>query len=282
MKSNGILTLAIGKKYRKQAKYLAYSCILNSPSLPRAIITDDCDYFKELYDIVIKYDENMGNPFEVKLRLDLFTPFYETLFLDSDTLVYSDLRFFWENFRENSFVYAGTRKSTGIWYMDISQILKKFNLSWIPTLNSGTFLFRKDKIGCETLNFAAYLYKNPEGIEIPYFRGKMLPDEPFLSIALAKNNQFPIEEKEDFGRLGRSLIDAAKVKINVVKGISKFFKGDDLNFVIVVHFIGGFVGRYYYFIEKLRLKFYFYSLTDVFAPIFYGLEFIKRKIKNRR
>jgi hypothetical protein len=224
----------------------------------------------------------MGNPFEVKLKLDKFTPFYETLFLDSDTLVYSDLRFMWDFFDDNrSFVYVGDCATSGEWYVDISKILENFDISWIPLINSGTFLFRKDKIGCEILNFASKLYKNHEGIEIPFFRGKMLPDEPFFGIAFAKFNQIPVEEK-DFGRLGRTLIDAKKIKINVTKGISKFIKDGDLNFVTVVHFVGGFVGMYFYFIEKLRLKFYFFSLDNIFSPIFYGLEFLKRKIRNRR
>jgi len=284
MNDKGIITLAVGKKYNRQAKYLARSCILHCPSLPRAIITDDCAYFKGLYDVVIQYTADMGNPFEVKLKLHLFTPFPETLFLDSDTLVYSDLRFMWECFDENSIVYTGNCVTAGEWYVNISQVLKHFNINWLPVFNSGIFLFKKDKNSAEIMNYAAKLYKNHDGIEVPYFRGKMLPDEPFFSIALAKFNQTPATN--NYGRFGCSLIDAKRVKLNVTKGIAIFAKYDETVFPAIVHFVGGFIGRYFYFTEKLRLKFYFNSLDDLFsaiiAPIFYGLEFVKRKIKNRR
>ena len=65
----GILTLAVGKKYNNFAKYLAYSCIINSPTLPRAIVTDNCKMFSGLFDVIIPYTADMGDSFNVKLKL---------------------------------------------------------------------------------------------------------------------------------------------------------------------------------------------------------------------
>ena len=101
----GILTIAIGKKFNKMAKYLALSCIINNPSLPRAIITDNADYIKGFFDIIIEYEKEMGNPFNLKLKMIQYTPFYETLFLDADTLVYNNLDFYWEYFNSQSIIY---------------------------------------------------------------------------------------------------------------------------------------------------------------------------------
>ena len=254
----GILTLSVGKKFNRQARYLALSCMLHSPAIPRAIITDDCDAFKELYDVVIAYTKEMGDPFEVKLKLHLLTPFYETLFLDSDTLVYTDLRFMWGFFQNTSLVYAGERRVDGTWYVEVSSLLERYNLPWIGQLNSGIFLFKKDRTGIDTLDYAAYLHKNHDGIDMPYFRGTMFPDEPFLAMAFGRYNQIPVTN--DFGRLGRSLIGSQNITLNIAKGIARFIKNGHLIFPAVVHFVGD-PGNYY-FIEKTRLWFYYHSLGD--------------------
>jgi len=262
--SKGILTLSVGKKYNRMAKYLAYSCILHSPSLPRAIITDDCKYFDGLYDISIKYTKGMGDPFNVKLKLNNYSPFSETLFLDSDTLVYGDLNFMWEYFNEQSIVYNGSCEKTGKWYVkEIADVLEKYNIPWIGKLNSGIFLFKKDEVGTNVLEYAAELHKDHTGLDIPFFRKRMLPDEPFLAIAFGKYNQLPIEQGQDFGRLGRSLIHGKNIKLDIRKGISYFSKYGMHVFPTVVHFTGttdyGHL-ECYYSAEKLRLLFFYKNI----------------------
>jgi len=269
----GILTLAIGKKFNIQARYLAYSCILHSPTLPRAIITDNCGYFNDLYDVIIQYTADMGDPFNVKLKLHNHSPFYETLFLDSDTLVYTDLNFMWNYFGEQSIVYAGNCRKEGEWYFkDIDKVLKYYDIPWIGQLNSGIFLFRKDEIGMNVLNYANELHENHGDIEIPFFRGKMLPDEPFLAISFGKYDQSP--QKNDFGRLGRSLINTKNVRLDITKGIAKFIKSGELIFPSIVHFTGD---NRLYLKEKIRLLIYFKGILDIFY-IFYFPLYIFNKI----
>jgi len=249
----GILTLGIGQKFNRQAKYLAYSCILHSPTLPRAIITDNCDYFNGLFDVMIPYKADMGDPFKVKLQLQHYSPFYETLFLDSDTLVYTDLHFMWDYFDGQSIVYAGSCRKDGEWYFkEIDKVLQYYNIPWIGQLNSGIFMFKKDDIGLNVLNYAVELHGNHGDINIPYFRGNMFADEPFLAVALGKYNQLP---REDFGRLGRSLINSKTVKLDIIKGISKFIKDGKVTFPAIVHFCGD--KKNYYIKEKLKLLFYY-------------------------
>jgi len=249
----GILTLAVGKKFNRQAKYLAYSCILHSASLPRAIITDECDCFKDLYDIIIPYTADMGDPFRVKLRLHHYTPFYETLYLDSDMLVYKDLHFMWDYFDDQSIVYPGACLKSGEWYFkEVEKVLEHLQIPWIGGFNSGCFVFRKDEIVCNMFEFADKLHKHHDGLDVPFFRDKMLPDEPFLAIAFGKYNQLPLE---DYGRMGASLIGAHSVRLDVISGFSKFFKNGQICFPAIVHFIGDYYQLY--FREKLKLLFYF-------------------------
>jgi hypothetical protein len=195
----------------------------------------------------------MGDPFKVKLKLPHYSPFYETLFLDSDTLVYTDLHFMWDYFGDQSIVYAGCCRKEGNWYFkEIDNILKYYNIPWLGALNSGIFMFRKDETGLRVLNYAAGLHEDHGGIEVPYFRDKMLPDEPFLALAFGKYHQLP---RDDFGRLGRSLMGSKNVKLDIIKGISKFTKNEDLVFPGIVHFCDD--RKKYYVKERLKLFFYY-------------------------
>lgn len=271
----GILTLAIGRKYITQARYLAYSCILHCPSLPRAIITDEKpECLKGLYDVVIRYTENMGDPFYMKLQLHRHSPFFETLFLDADTLVYKDLRFMWDHFDNRSIVYYGECIKEGNWYIkDVAHALKAYDIPWVGLFNSGSgFLFRKDEKGMTVLDYAARLYREHKDIEIPFFRGECFPDEPFLGIAFGKYNQSPIS---DFGQFGHSLICASKIKLDIIKGISKFIKTNHITGSVkevspaVVHFTGntltGNSSSSYYASEKIKLLF-----NNKSVPVFWG------------
>jgi hypothetical protein len=112
----------------------------------------------------------MDDPFYIKLKLHNYSPFFETLFLDSDTLVYRDLGFMREYFGKQSIVYAGNCRKEGKWYFkDIDKVLRYYDIPWIGQLNSGIFLFRKDGTGMDVLNCASELYENHGDIEVPFF-----------------------------------------------------------------------------------------------------------------
>ena len=279
---NGILTLSIGKKFNKQAKYLAYSCILNSPSLPRAIITDNTEYFIGIYDIIIQYTKEMGDPFYVKLKLHEHSPWFKTLFLDSDTLVYTDLKFLFDYFGENSIVWRGGCRKEGKWYFnEMADVIKYYNIPFIGKFNSGIFLFKKDETGINVMNYAAELHKNngEGGISVPYFRQKYLPDEPFLGVAFGKYGQLPVN---DYGRLGRTLINSKKIKLDIIKGIANFEKNGSQMFCAAVHFKGK---DYYYPKEKYKLFMHYYNIpgsTLIAFPVLifsFCIWFIKKCIK---
>jgi len=58
----GILTIAIGKKYVHQAKYLALSAILHAPHLTRAMVTDCPDALRDYYDVCVPYNPEWAPP----------------------------------------------------------------------------------------------------------------------------------------------------------------------------------------------------------------------------
>jgi hypothetical protein len=250
----GLITIAIGKKYVSQAKHLAYSCMLHAPHIARAVVTDAPELLEDFYDTVIPHNPDLGDPFTVKTRLHLYTPFDETLYVDADSLVVHTIDSYWSYLGDSSFVYEGSLLHEGEWYFDIAQTIRKLSLPWIPKFNSGMFLFKNDETARAIFNTAFYYLTNQkeQSLGVYFFRGTMLPDEPFLAIALAVGGVKPVD---DHGRFSRTLIGAKNIHVNVVKGFAFFRKNGRPVFPLIVHFCGRF-GRFLLFWQSLRLRLY--------------------------
>jgi hypothetical protein len=249
--SKGLITIAIGKKYISQARYLAYSSLLHAPHILRAVVTDKPELLADFYDITIPYNPDYGDPFVAKIRLHLYTPFDETLYVDADSLIMHNFDSYWAFLEENSFVYEGTMLQEGEWYFNIEKIIRQLSLPWIPKFNSGMFLFKND-ITARSIFDTAFDYltnQKQKNLGVDFFRGTMLPDEPFLAIALAKYNIKPVD---DHGRFSKSLIGAENIHVNVIKGFAFFRKNGKAVFPLIVHFCGRF-GRFLLFWESLKL-----------------------------
>lgn len=272
MNEKGLITIAIGKKYAVQAKYLALSAMLNSPQTIRAVITDNPTALENFFDIIVPYDPALGNPFAAKTRLNLYTPFEKTLFLDADSLVIHSLDSYWESLDKRHFAYAGDSITSGVWYVDVEETMARFGLTWLPKFNSGAFLFDKSEEASRIFDMAFALMR--EGLGVDFFRAKLLPDEPFLAISLAQNNTPPFD---DHGRFSRTLIDAKEIRLNTVKRTAFFIKRNKPVFPLAVHLCGRF-GAVLFFRERIRLSLHFnpplsvlYSNIVVFFRFFVRL-----------
>jgi hypothetical protein len=272
--SKCIVTLALGKKYALQAKYLAYSCMLHAPHIPRAVITDFPDILDSYYDIIIPYNPEDGNPFVIKLKLYLYTPFDKTIYLDADSLVLHPIDMYWDFLIDKPFVYEGKVLSKGFWYFDVEKTIKQIGVPWMPEFNSGMFLFEKNELSQSIFVMACSYLENNGSFDIPFFREKMLPDEPFLAMALAKHS---IEPTKEYGRFSRTLIGAKKIRINVMRGIGYFVKDGRPVFPLVIHLCGC-LGKFFFFREKLRLFFCFNNPIDSMLSAL--LTCIRKKLKN--
>jgi hypothetical protein len=272
----GIITIAAGKKFAKQAKYLALSGMLHSPHIPRAVITDHKKYLSPFFDIVLDYKPELGAPFETKTLLHLYSPFEKTLYLDADSLIINNIDYYFDFLDNAPFLYYGIFRYDGIWYYDIERARKQTGAGWIPEFNRGMLLFSKSNppggVPVEEIFETAHNFmKNPGIFNIACFRKNMYPDEPFFALSFAKNNIKPFEDR---GRFSRTLIGATNIKLNAVKGFARFKKYNSFVFPSVVHFCGSF-GKLFYFIEKTRLFFYSHS---PFYFIFSGIFVLLRKI----
>jgi hypothetical protein len=274
--SKGLITIAIGEKYVRQARYLAYSALLHTPHALRAVVTDKPELLTDLYDIVISHNPDYGDPFATKTRLYLYTPFEETLYVDADSLIIHNFDSYWTCLAGQSFVYEGTLLQEGEWYFDIDKIIRQLSLPWIPKFNSGMFLFRNDETTRAVFDTAFdYLANQKEkNLGVDFFRGTMLPDEPFLAIALAQHG---IKPADDHGRFAKSLIGAKNIHINVIKGFAFFIKNERAVFPLIVHFCGRF-GRFLLFWESSKLYFYF---TPPFSTFIINVLSLVRRILKK-
>jgi hypothetical protein len=177
---------------------------------------------------------------------------------------------YWEALDQRIFAYTGDLVTNGVWYMDIQETMQRLETPWIPKFNSGMFLFVSAAASVFDMALA-YLHNNRES-EIAYFRGAMLPDEPFFAMALSKLN---IEPLVDYGRFSRTLIDAKRISINVIKRIVRFTKRGVPVTPFIVHFCGRFGGVFYFF-EKTRL---FFCFHNPFQALISGILNLARKLK---
>ncbi|WP_010255503.1 hypothetical protein [Treponema primitia] len=270
----GLLTIAIGKKYITQAKYLAYSCMLHTPHTVRAVITDNPTLLSGYYDILIPYNPEYGDPFAAKTMLHRYTPFEKTLYLDADSLVMTGIDSYWEVLEDRSFAYTGELIKNGEWYFDIEKIMDKLSLPWIPKLNSGMLLFDTGEKSKAVFDTANDYMQNHDELAVPFFREKMLPDEPYFAIALAKQGETPYA---DHGRFSRTLIGADHIRLDSIKGFAFFIKKGEQVFPQVVHFCGRF-GQFFYLFEKIKLYFCFNPPVKVF---FNGIFSVIRNIVKK-
>jgi hypothetical protein len=250
--SRGIITIAIGEKYAKQAKSLACSCMLHSPWTIRAVITDRTELLAPYYDIIIPYKAGYGQPFSLKTQLYKFSPFNETAYIDADSLLISELDSLWGFLDSRSFVYEGKTYTTGFWYYDIAQVMEWLNVPWIPKFNSGMFLFKKDEAAQSIFDTAHRLMSEGSVFTVDFFREKMLPDEPYLAAALALKGEMPLTKDDEHGRFSYTLINAKHIRLNVIRGFAAFVKDGTPVFPLVVHFCGR-LGRVFYMRERIRL-----------------------------
>jgi hypothetical protein len=147
MSSRGTLTLAFGKpRYIEMAKSLARSLILHDPTLMRAIVTDSTDpELADLFTYRIDLRPEYGSKARQMMHLDLYTPFDETLFIDSDSLAVRSLDAFWTAFHAVPFGVCGVR-TVDHGETDESldaPFLDHFDLTALPKFNGAIYYFKR-------------------------------------------------------------------------------------------------------------------------------------------
>jgi hypothetical protein len=196
--AKNILTIATGKKiYVDLAINLARSfhkwnensgiSFLIATDLPQ-LIPADIAHFSQ----IIKIDpDQFGRGFSPKLHLDQLAPIGQTLFIDSDCLIFGDISFIFERFKGKAVSVLGGYIRDGEWFGDIGQICRKFNITKIPKFNGGIYYIENGETAKRVYAKARDLEKQYD--EIGFKRLRNLPnDEVVMALSMELNEMTPV------------------------------------------------------------------------------------------
>jgi hypothetical protein len=255
--SRGIITLAYGdRRFLEQARSLAYSLELHAPHLSRTLVTDSSDpEIRRQFTEVIPYRTEYGSGVRQKVFLDQYSPYDETLFIDSDCLALGNLEAFWSTFAGQYFGVPGFRylqKGATDPYFDVDYALGNLKVTEIPKFNGGTYYFTRSAKATEFFNTARNILDNRRSLRLGEFRRNGPNDEAVYALAMAVHHIGPTWMGAGgmwtpTGYKGPLLLDA-------LKGTCSFEKEGMKLSPEIVHFPGEYMHAFPYARERARLK----------------------------
>lgn len=296
-----VLTIATDKKlYVEMAVNLARSFIWwnKNSDISFYIVTDQPNYITqdvlEFAKIIEIGAGEYGLGFSSKLHLDKFAPPGQTLFIDSDCLIFGKIDTVFEKFKGKKVSVIGTYISNGEWFGNIEQIIAKFNLPHLPKFNGGIYYLENGEVAAGVYETARELEKKYD--EIGFVRLRNRPnDEVIMSVAMQLHQMEPMIE--DATIMSDPQACPGKYKIDVIKGRASlenpayphakhqswypFHKVSPL----VFHFLGYYTHHHPYKREVYRLEKAIHDElnwgTELVAKLSIDLpELIKNKFKN--
>lgn len=187
---NGVITIALNEEKYYHWTEILFKSILLYTDIEFCLVYDNTEWFtKYNLDKIVKYPihkSDIQNPYLFKYELIEYTPFDNTIFLDSDTIIFKDITpLFSEQFLcicadySNGYVY-----NLFSFIPNPSSIIKKLGLKKLYSAYSGYLRFEKT-------NFYKKLFRTildnvhyDKNIHTLYNRNVM-PDEYFLNISIS-------------------------------------------------------------------------------------------------
>ncbi len=257
MPSRGVLTIAFGhRSYIAMAKSLGQSLKLHAPALATAIVTDSDDPdLGKFFTHIVPYRSEFGSDVRQKLYLPQYTPFEETLFIDSDSLVLTNLDSFWKAFEGKYFGVPGwrvLRKGEQDPYVDVDFILKHFALDKLPKFNGGAYYFTRSAAANRFFETVEQVLADYKALRFPDFRNDGPNDEAIFAVAMALHGL----SATSMGCTGMwtPISSPGPLQLDAVAGTCRFEKEGRLVLPDVVHFAGGYSSCYAYMRERERLR----------------------------
>lgn len=255
----GYITLAFGKRrrYLEMACALGQSLAIHEPKLRRAIVTDSTDpSLREIFTDIIPHNSAYGTGVLQKLHLDAYTPFDETLFIDSDCLVVRPLSNVWEKFSTVDFGAQGdrylSRGDTDI-FLNVEKTLNYLNVETLPKFNGGIYFFKSNPRGVAVFEKARQLAEHWREFCDRDFYGAPSDEALFsaamTSMGLSLVNLRPYGMFTPIGSSGPILVD-------VLNSRSMFVKEGRVVTPDIVHFAGRWNDIYTYHRECQKLQLY--------------------------
>lgn len=188
------------------------------------LVTDNkallpADVLQQAEIITIKSGE-FGEGFSTKLQIDKFALPGQTLFVDSDCLVYRNLEFAFERFKGHAVSVIGSYISTGEWFGDITAICRQFEVKQLPKFNGGIYYLEKGEIADRVYETARQFEKKYD--EIGFVRLRNRPnDEVVMALAMELNHQQPIPD--DGSILAEFVSFQSGIKSDLINGVAELY-----------------------------------------------------------
>lgn len=287
--SKAVLTIGTGKKiFVDLAVNLARSFLYWHPKsdIIFQLVTDQPELvpvdLKDKIQIITIQPGELGVGFSTKLHLDKLVSADQTLFIDSDCLIFENLGYLFDRFKGHQVSVVGDYIADGEWFGDIAAICKQFNLPHIPKFNGGLYYLEKGDRATEVYTKARELEKKYD--EIGFIRLRNRPnDEVLMALAMQLHQQTPLID--DGTVMSDPQACPGGYKIDVIKGERwmlnppyphqlhrKWYPFERVS-PAIVHFLGGFTENYPYKREVYRLQkaeknqLNFFSETNAFFSI---------------
>lgn len=268
--NKNIITIATGKAiYMDMAVNLAKSFLWwhQKSEINFSIITDQpgsvpSDIHAKIKIIEVNPGE-LGKGFSSKLHLDKLAPMGQTLFIDSDCLIFGDLNFVFDRFKGKAVSVVGHYVEAGEWFGDVKKICENYQIPHFPKFNGGIYYIEKGELAIQVYKTARELEKKYDQIGFVRLRG--LPnDEVIMALAMQIHHQTPIID--DGTIMSDPQACPGKYKIDVIEGKKTLTNPPFPNPLhrhwypfekvepVIVHFLGSYTQHYPYKREVFRLK----------------------------
>ncbi|MES2377403.1 MAG: hypothetical protein V4553_12520 [Bacteroidota bacterium] len=228
---------------------------------------------KSFTQIISLQRDELGVGFSPKLQLDKLAPAGQTLFVDSDCLVYGNLLPVFEKFKGHQVSVIGNYIAEGEWFGDVTAICKKHQVPHLPKFNGGIYYLENGAIAAQVYATARELETQYDEIGFVRLRGQP-NDEVLMSLAMALHKQEPIY---DDGSIMAEFVNfQSGIKSDVLKGVAELYNDPGhpayqkewpltLATPLIVHFLGHHNKTLPYTKETMMLEYLFnnkYSLNE--------------------
>ncbi len=194
MQTRGFVTIATGdEKYYILAQNLLRTyrkCMADDT--PFSIICDRENQFTDSFDQVILMDQANCSYMD-KLLLYRYTPYYETIFIDADSLILSDPSGLWEDFADaddvSCYGCAYPLDSDRAWFTYEGTGKYKEDINFLIDLHGGIYYIRKTPRSKEIFEKAIELAGEYKQYSFKNFVDPA--DEPVLAMSLAIHQSVP-------------------------------------------------------------------------------------------
>lgn len=216
--SFGVLTLATPNDYLK-AIGLALSLRISNPGVPVAVACSPRVRLlvEPYFDHVVDEDPSLRG-FVHKVHLDRYSPFDETMFFDSDVLVFRPIRPFIEQWGRSPYTACGIYRTEGVsaFGLNRQEVLKKIGKDALVCIDgAGHALFRKPECN-EVFENARMVTKNYSD----YAGDIRYADEDVMNIVMTMMGLEPAPHGEFFSRYLSAR--PGTMKIDATKGLCEF------------------------------------------------------------